>query len=465
MGNYFNNKCPNMEIKRKYNFSLKPYGKNKDYYLIRLRVSYPGNRVDFSTGCNVLSEDAWNAETQRIKKGYLSVKGVKAEVQNKELEKMTSIMDDCFKFFEVQNRIPAPKQLKEYFEEQIIGKYLPEDPKEEVAEVVRPRTFWEIYDEFVQENGVKNAWTKATYEKFAAMRADLKKYKKDLCFEDLTEKGLTGFVCYLRDKKKIAPPKSGKDENGKKNGERVGLKNSTIEKKLSYLKWFLKWATIKGYNTNLAYQTFKVTLKSTQKVIIFLTKEELNKIKKLEIPEEKKYLDRVRDVFMFCCFSGIRYSDAYNLKKSDIKDGKFIITTVKTADSLTIELNNVTSRILAKYQDIPLEHNKALPVISNQTMNFYLKELCKLAGIDEPIRLTSYKGNQRIDEVRPKYELIGTHTGRRTFICQMLSLGVPAEIVMKWTGHSDYSAMKPYIDIVDKAKAAEMSKINILDED
>ena len=98
-------------------------------------------------------------------------------------------------------------------------------------------------------------------------------------------------------------------------------------------------------------------------------------------------------------------------------------------------------------------------------MNFYLKELCKMAGIDEPIRLTSYKGNQRIDEVKPKYELIGTHTGRRTFICQMLSLGVPAEIVMKWPGHSDYSAMKPYIDIVDKAKAAEMSKINILDED
>ena len=125
-----------MEIKRKYNFSLKPYGKNKEYYLIRLRVSYPGNRVDFSTGCNVLSEDAWNADTQRIKKGYLSVKGVKAEVQNKELEKMTSIMDDCFKFFEVQNRIPTPKQLKEYFEEQIIGKYLTEDPKEEIVEVI-----------------------------------------------------------------------------------------------------------------------------------------------------------------------------------------------------------------------------------------------------------------------------------------------------------------------------------------
>ena len=75
-----------MDIKRKYNFSLKPYGKNKEYYLIRLRVSYPGNRVDFSTGCNVLTEDAWNPEVQKVKKGYLSVKGEKAAAQNKVLE-------------------------------------------------------------------------------------------------------------------------------------------------------------------------------------------------------------------------------------------------------------------------------------------------------------------------------------------------------------------------------------------
>ena len=96
-------------------------------------------------------------------------------------------------------------------------------------------------------------------------------------------------------------------------------------------------------------------------------------------------------------------------------------------------------------------------------MNFYLKELCKLAQIDEPIRLTNYKGNQRIDEVRPKYELIGTHTGRRTFIVNALSRGIAPNVVMKWTGHSDYKAMKPYIDIVDSIKASEMAKMNFLD--
>ena len=69
----------------------------------------------------------------------------------------------------------------------------------------------------------------------------------------------------------------------------------------------------------------------------------------------------------------------------------------------------------------------------------------------------------RLTSLQPKWELAGTHTGRRTFIVNALSLGITPNIVMKWTGHSDYKAMKPYIDIVDSIKASEMSKMNFLD--
>ena len=82
--------------------------------------------------------------------------------------------------------------------------------------------------------------------------------------------------------------------------------------------------------------------------------------------------------------------------------------------------------------------------------------------INEPIRETYYKGNERIDEVTPKYALLSTHAGRRTFICNALALGIPAQVVMKWTGHSDYKAMKPYIDIADDIKANAMNKFNQL---
>jgi len=69
---------------------------------------------------------------------------------------------------------------------------------------------------------------------------------------------------------------------------------------------------------------------------------------------------------------------------------------------------------------------------------------------------------ERIDEVTPKYALLGTHAGRRTFICNALALGIPPQVVMKWTGHSDYKAIKPYIDIADDIKANAMSKFNQL---
>ena len=59
---------------------------------------------------------------------------------------------------------------------------------------------------------------------------------------------------------------------------------------------------------------------------------------------------------------------------------------------------------------------------------------------------------------QPKWELVGTHTGRRTFIVNALSMGITPKVVMKWTGHSDYKAMKPYIDIVDSIKASSMAK-------
>jgi integrase len=272
------------------------------------------------------------------------------------------------------------------------------------------------------------------------LRNHLKAFKKSLSFDFFDDDGLLAYVEFLRLKK--------------------NMKNSTIGKQMSFLKWFLRWCYHRGYHENRAFETFKPKLKSTQKKVIFLTREELTMLEQCEIPAEQNYLSRVRDVFLFCCYTGLRYSDVSNLRKSDVKEDRIEITTVKTTDSLTIELNKYSRAILEKYKDAEFEDYKVLPVISNQKMNTYLHDLCKLAKINEPIRLTYYKGNERIDKVEPKYKLIGTHCGRRTFICNALSLGIPAQVVMKWTGHSDYKAMKPYIDVADDIKAKAMEKFN-----
>ena len=166
---------------------------------------------------------------------------------------------------------------------------------------------------------------------------------------------------------------------------------------------------------------------------------------------------RVRDVFCFCCATSLRYSDVARLKKGDIQDGAIRFTTKKTSTPLTIEMNPISSAIVERYKDYHCREGLALPVMEPKRMNIHLRTVCELAGINAPVTKTYYKAGRRVDETAPKWAYITTHAGRRTFICYALSQGIPPQIVMKWTGHSDYKAMKPYIDVagVDKARAME----------
>lgn len=170
----------------------------------------------------------------------------------------------------------------------------------------------------------------------------------------------------------------------------------------------------------------------------------------------------MRDVFCFQCFTGLRYSDVAKLKKEDVNlsAGYFTTVTKKTVDSLKIELNKYSRAILEKYADVPLKRGLALPVISNAKMNEYLKTIGEMVGINAPQREVYFKGSTRYEEVHPKWEMLTTHCGRRTFVVNALMLGIPGEVIMSWTGHKDYKAMRPYIKIVDTLKASEMEKFN-----
>ena len=430
-----------MNIKRNIIFTLE--SRKKDGVLItenvpiRMRVNFASKRIEFTTGYRIDSAK-WDADKQRVKNGCSNkLKQSASEINASLLEYYTEIQS-IFKRFEVEDVMPTPEQIKEAFN--ALHKPVSEEPKPKKEAL--PCDFFQVFDDFVEDCGRQNNWTDSTFEKFAAVKNHLTNFREGLTFEFFDERGLNDYVGYLRDVKE--------------------MRNTTIGKQLSFLKWFLRWAYKKGVHQNNAYDSYKPKLKSTQKKIIFLTWNELNRLREFKIPSNKQALERVRDVFLFQCFTGLRYSDVFNLRRSDIKGDHIEVTTVKTSDSLIIELNNHSKAILDKYKDVAFEDDKVLPVITNQKMNDYLKELAELAGIDEPVRQTYYRGNERIDEVTPKYALLGTHAGRRTFICNALALGIPPQVVMKWTGHNDYKAMKPYIDIADDIKANAMSKFNQL---
>ena len=432
-----------MNIKRNIIFALESRKKDGvpivENVPIRMRVNFTSQRIEFTTGYRI-DVAKWDGDKQRVKNGCTNKLKQSASEINAALLGYYTELQEIFKRFEVAEIVPSPAEVKEAFNNRYEQNEKTELASADMSNV--PSNFYEAFDDFVRVCGRQNDWTHSTFEKFAAVKNHLKNFRSELSFDFFDEEGLTEYVQYLREVRE--------------------MRNSTIGKQLSFLKWFLRWSFKQGMHSNNAYDTFKPKLKDTQKKIIFLTWEELNKLREFKIPPTKQALERVRDVFLFQCFTGLRYSDVFNLRRSDIKGDHIEVTTVKTSDSLIIELNDHSRAILEKYKDVEFENDKALPVITNQKMNDYLKELAELAEINEPVRQTYYKGNERIDEVTPKYALLGTHAGRRTFICNALALGIPPQVVMKWTGHSDYKAMKPYIDIADDIKANAMSKFNQL---
>ncbi len=411
----------------------KPDGK------LRIRLRWQENVVNFNLGYRV-ELAKWSTEVQRCISGTShGIKNVSAKEINSEIQRAEDAIYDIFKAYELKKQLPTADMVRNDFNSRM-------DRKVNVSKT--DKSFFDYFDEFVSQKGQENNWKYSTFQKFDAVRNHLKAFDEQLTFDKLTEAGLNSYIIFLRDKK--------------------DLRNSTLMKQLAFLKWFLKWAAGKGYNTNLAYSTFNPKMAKAEKKVIFLNWEELMRVYNFDFnrtpepltPENINALERVRDVFCFCCFTSLRYSDVQNLKRSDIKKDELTITTVKTSDTLTIELNNYSRAILQKYADEVYPGNKALPVISNQKMNDHLKDLGKICGLDEPITQTYFKGSTRIDEIYPKYELLGTHAGRRTFICNALALGIAPQTVMKWTGHADYKSMKPYIDIADAEKKKAMDLFN-----
>lgn len=419
-----------------------------------------------------VNAEKWSYDTNRCKQGTTHGKyKIQYNIINRELDKYEQIVEDIFNDFYRDKKTPTQNEFKEIFNVSI-GKQQPVKKQE--------KSFFDVFDEFTESQGTANSWTESTYTKFSALKLHLKNFDSDLSFEVLTESFYSKHEQSKAEEKLqqfIAYQQSVEAMRLTKKNATAGLRNTTIQNNIAFLKWFLRWSHNKGYYEGRLHDTFKPKLKGTDgnsKVVIYLTWKELLHLYDFDfttvereqpdtpenIAESNKSLERVRDVFCFCCFTSLRYSDVAKLKRSDITETTIKIVTKKTDDRLIIDLNDYSKEILDKYKNLRFRKDFALPVISNVHMNEQLKTMAKFAGINEPIRLVYYIGAERIEEVRPKYALITTHCGRRTFIVNALYLGIPAEVVMSYTGHSDYESMKPYISIVDELKRTSMNKFN-----
>lgn len=413
---------------------------------IKMSVIIFKKRFFPTIGHSVLPE-VWNGS--RVSKAkYVNSKGETAADINKDI---FNILSHFTNYINKVDTMPTTEELKLEMKKALGLK--PDD----IEKYTKVKTIFDDIEQFVKEESSANQWAPATIKVWRTFANHLKKFKKNCSYLDFNEEGLKAFVRFLRSTQ--------------------NLDEKTVQKQFRNLKWFLGWAIRKGLCQQDAISRFQPKFKILEKPVIFLTKEELLHLYNNEIPangtkvtlkdmdgneyektvHEAGALAKTRDLFCFCAFTSLRYSDMAKVKRTDIIGDCLYITTQKTNDRLPIDLNSFAKAILKKYENETFPKGLALPVIANQNMNYYLKDLCEFCGFNTPITKVFFCAGQKVEETYPKWALIGTHAGRRTFICFALASGIPPQVVMKWTGHSDYKAMRPYIDIAEKIKAAAMS--------
>lgn len=407
---------------------------------ISLRLTLRGQTpVDFATGVRIPPE-SWDADTQSARPLNRDCDEI-----NRIIHEWRALLSEMMSRYElIEKRVPARDEARDLFNDMIgrtgkttAGLLLASEGGGDLP-------LFACFDKFVQEMGRENQWTHETYIKFAAIRRHLHGFDSLLSFGGLSERKLQQYVQYLTS---------------------AGLRNSTIGKNLSFVRWFLRWAARRGYYEGKLHETFRPRLRgvSGDKEIIYLTRDELDRFRALTFTPSERALEQVRDVFLLCCFTGLRFSDAKKLRWSDVKADHLEVVTKKTADAIRIELNAHSRALLDKYRPARADKNApVLPCISNDKTNGHLKTISRLAGIDEATRRVYFRGTERVEDVVPKWTIISTHAARRTFVVTALQLGIPAEVIMRWTGHSSYSAMRPYIAIADALKKQSMARFDEL---
>ena len=394
---------------------------------VRARVRINGRTSDTGTGIVVQSRADWDARRRRLKPASSA-----AAVANVTLAAVEGALTDTLSRSAVDGRTPTREEVAAAVME-ASGRAATND--------TRDPGFFAVWDIFTDTAGRTNSWTLRTRQKFGSLRRHLNDYDPRLRLDTLTAADLQGFTEHLAG---------------------LGMRNTTIAKLAEHVRWFLRWAAGAGYYHGTLHQTYRPKLKGAkaeQKAVVYLTITELERMEACDL-SHRPDLASVRDVFVFCCYSGLRFSDAKSLRETDISGDCIRVATKKTDDPLTIELNGHTRAILDRWRG--RLKGKALPAISNQRTNSHLKELGRLAGLDAPVHTVYFKGSRRYDETRPKWEVLTTHAARRTFVVTALTLGIPAEVIIRWTGHADYAAMKPYIAIVDEVKRAQMTAFDTI---
>lgn len=416
---------------------------------IKLDFSFNGQRFEYYTGIRIPNALNWDDGRVRDKDGNIvgnkrihEGKAKRNTAQGNDInDDLTEIKAEAIRLYKEAVALKRPLTL-EYFRNGLKAFQQREEKNDEGVLYVT-----DYFKKFIDSKKISKA--ENTIKKYTTTKNHFDDFigKKKISFYDVS-------VPFLEDFKKYIIYECGEKKNGT-------FHNTTVKYTKTFVE-FLKWAAKMGYNKNAEFLNFELEGEK-EPAIIYLEYEEIERLKKMELKDNA--FVQLRDVFLFGCYTGQRYSCYRNLKKNHIIkrviDGKekliWINNPVKSRNPqpIHIPLNDFAESIIRKYADLDGEF--ALPVTCNQTFNKQIKKLGKLAQLDEIVTIYKFKGSKRIEEQFPKYKKLSTHTMRKTFISNAFHLGMDTKMVKKFTNHKSDKDFDRYLGIPtgDKMKAIE----------
>lgn len=370
---------------------------------IRLDFTYNGKRFRKFIGMKVLNQH-WNSNKQRIKASC-----GEALIVNKRLEILSKKVKDIY-FDLLNNNHPISNSI------------LSEKLNESIKGVRNYQSFFEYCEIFLSnsEKTKKPSTVDGYRYSIDSLRKFEKHSKRKIDWDNINMKFYKEYQAF----------------------QYTVLENNPnlFGRRITDIKAIINDATKVGINKYLDYKKFVIRRTKTKK--IYLNDDEVGVLYRLNLTHKKK-LERVRDIFIFSCLTGVRFSDYLSINKQCIetlKEGTKIIRyySKKVDKEIVTVCSDKALLLLEKY-------NYQFLKISSQNYNRYLKELGFLVGFIEDVKVDGYKKGLPIFITKPKYKFIASHTARRSFATNLYKRGIAITHIMKATGHIKESDFLNYV--------------------
>ena len=387
------------------------------------RISYEGYQLKYYTPENVPPK-FWNNTKGKPHRVKETTKYPEYPEFNRRLDEIEATIKTIIRAYinDNEGEAPKPKDLKMSIDSAIL--------KGGRIESITFIKYFKDYIERCKSGSVTHAktgkaLTSGTIKNYQTTLFNIERYIKDtnkaVDFDNIDLNFYTSFNDYLTNKQKQSL--------------------NTIGKYIKVIKSILNEATERGLNKNQSYKSKKFLAVNEDADTIYLAEWELQQIAALDLANNPR-LDVIRDLFLIGCYTGLRFSDLSTLTPEQITGNMITITQIKTGKPIIIPVHDVVTKILNKYD------GKLPEARSNQKTNEYLKDVCKLTkGLQSMVSVSSTKGGRKVVETVPKWELVTTHSARRSLATNEYLAGTPSLTIMAITGHKTEKSFLKYIRV------------------